>query len=58
VRFVFGSEEDSLYSIDLNVEEKCTGFSFDDETEPWLKGKVQGVSSGYQIIKEMIDEQE
>jgi hypothetical protein len=46
-----------MYSIDLYVEEKCTGFSFDDETEPWLKGKVQSWSQQPpEVIKEIIEE--
>ena len=51
VRFDFGNEKDSIYSVDLHIEEKCTGFLFDDKTLSW-----QGVSSGDKIIQEMIDE--
>ena len=51
VRFDFGNEKDSIYSVDLHIEERCTGFLFDDKTLSW-----QGVSSGDKIIQEMIDE--
>ena len=46
-----------MYSIDLNIEEKCTGFQFDDNQQK-LKGKVLSFSSGDKIIKEMVEEQQ
>ena len=35
VRFDFGNEKDSIYSVDLHIEERCTGFLFDDKTLSW-----------------------
>jgi hypothetical protein len=32
-----------MYSIDLKVEETCTGLVFDDEVTPWLKGRLHNI---------------
>ena len=47
-----------MYSIDLKVEETCTGLVFDDEVTPWLKGRLHNIFPLPGELAELIRKQE
>ena len=56
VKYMFGKEtgKPALYSIDLVVNETCEGYLYNDETEPWLKGRLMGINTLPEDLKRMI----